>query len=236
MASRLDSRPPMKVYLVPASSTRFALYSEVAHADADAAAGDGSTLWGRMRASFRRAVDEGEAHQRGERTPDAAERGRFRRFITRKLAEAVAEQRLLWHIRHESQATLVHPDRVAASEAVRLARAEFTADYARHRRWLLIDAALVIVTGPLLFFVPGPNLVSWYFTFRAVGHFFSMKGARRGLTAGFFVPEASADLSAIADALDLARDQREARVAQAAEALGLERLAPFVLRIADRPR
>jgi hypothetical protein len=186
-----------------------------------------------MVASFRRAIDEGEQAARGD-APDTESRGRLRRFITRKLAEAVAEQRLLWHLRHQTTATLVHPDTVPADRALALARAEFAADFARHRRWLVIDAVVTVITGPVFFFVPGPNIVSWYFSFRAVGHYFSMKGARQGLSVTTFTPRSSPELSVVAAALNDDPDTRATRVSAAASALGLDRLASFVDRIAQR--
>jgi hypothetical protein len=222
----------MNVYLVPIASARYALYSEVASvADADEATA-ASSFWGRLKASFRRAVDEGEAEaNRTGGEPDPS-KGRLRRLITRKLAEAVAEQRLLWHLRHETSATLVYPDRLDSASALEAARAEFASDYGRHRRWLIIDGTITAVTGPLFFFVPGPNIVSWYFSFRAVGHFFSMRGAARALVPGFFVPEPSVPLTAIADALGQPADERARRLGEAERSLGLDRLAAFVTRVA----
>jgi hypothetical protein len=223
----------MKVYLVPAGSSRFALYSEVASASESDRTADARSFWGRLKATFREAVDEGEAEaNRPAGQPDPS-KGRFRRLITRKLAEAVAEQRLLWRLRNEGAATLVHPEGMAPGRALELARTEFVTDHARHRRWLLIDAVVVAVTGPLFFFVPGPNLISWYFTFRAVGHFFSMRGASRGLMPGFFTPAPSRPLAEIGEAILLPREVRATRVAEAAEVLGLEKLPAFVARVAE---
>jgi Mitochondrial K+-H+ exchange-related len=224
----------MNVYLVPANASRFALYCEAASASPADGPASGTSLWGRMVASFRRALAEGEADAQGSARARQEDRGRLRRFITRKLAEAVAEQRLLWHLRDEATATLVHPDTIDGTSALALARAEFAADFARHRRWLIIDGVITAVTGPVLFFVPGPNLVSWYFSFRAVGHYFAMQGARQGLRVTVFTPQASPHLSAVADALAAGAAVRGPRVAAAAAALGLERLAAFVERIADR--
>jgi len=225
----------MNVYLVPASPTRHALYCEVA-TSADVAGDPGarpSTFLERMKDRFRRAVAEGE---RAERNGGAGEddRSQLRRVITRKLAEAVAEQRLLWHLRHESAAVLVHPDRLSGDDAMRMAREEFQADYTRHRRWMIIDGVITVVTGPLLFFVPGPNVVSWYFTFRAIGHFFSMRGAGRALSDVAWTQLGTAHLTSIGDALGADAATRSARVDAAAAALGLERLSPFVERVADK--
>ena len=35
----------------------------------------------------------------------------------------------------------------------------------------------------VFFLVPGPNVISWYFAFRAVGHFFAFRGAKKGLSS-----------------------------------------------------
>jgi hypothetical protein len=234
----------MDVYLVPASPSRHALYCEVDPgddhpADAGLPPSGFSRLgaWFRRRAldplkaSFRRAVEEGEAQQ--DSGADDPGRGRLRKLITRKIAEAVAEQRLLWNLRHHDAARLVHPDTLDGARALEVARGEFAHDYSRHRRWLIIDGLLVLLTGPALFFVPGPNVVSWYFTFRAVGHFFAMRGAGRGLSVVAWTPVPSPHLTTVAEALPLDGDARESRLASAAAALGLDRLAAFVERIAD---
>jgi hypothetical protein len=213
---------------------RYALYCEPRSSEDEAAEPQDSFL-DRLKASFRRAVREGEAEERGEHV-DTPNRGRLRRFITRKLAEVVAEQRLLWRLRHETAATLIHPDRQPGDRAMSIARAEFDADRLRHTRKLVINAVLAAITGPLLFFVPGPNVVSWYFTFRAVGHFFSMRGASRALSGISWTTEPSPHLTVIADALLLDGPARASRIEEAAEALALERLAAFVERVADGPK
>lgn len=224
----------MDVYLVPASPSLYALYCEVASPGDDVdAPGEPRSFVGRMKASFRRAVDEGEAQQHAGDAHDAGH-GRLRRFITRKIAETVAEQRLLWNLRHLAEARLVHPDTLDGDGAIAIARAEFEADYGRHRRWLVIDSLLVATTGPLLFFVPGPNIISWYFTFRAVGHYFSMRGASRALKEITWTALASPHLTAVAEALPLDGDARATRLAAAEAALGLDRLAAFVARVTVR--
>lgn len=222
----------MDVYLVPVSPTRQQLYCEVTASPVTDGDEDARSWLEQIKGRFRRAVDEGEAAQYGE--VDDHQRSRLRRFITRKLAETVTEQRLLWHMRHETAATLHHPDSIEAAGALAIAMAEFESDYGRHRRWLIIDGLLTAVTGPLLFFVPGPNIVSWYFSFRAIGHFFAMRGARRALSGVTWAAAASPHLSAVGDALALDSEARGPRVVAAGEALGLHRLAAFVERVAVR--
>jgi hypothetical protein len=220
----------MDVFLVPAGQSRYALYCEGTIGIDDETESSPATWWGRTKASFRRAIDEGEAETTGG--DHAQSKSGLRRVMTRKIAEAVAEGRLLWRLRRETSATLVHPDSIDGAAALVIARAEFAADYARHRRWLIIDALITVITGPLFFFVPGPNLISWYFTFRAVGHFFSMRGARQGLSAVSFSTRPSSHLSDVATALTADPATRATRVAEAAAALDLERLPNFIKRIA----
>jgi len=222
----------MDVYLVPVSLTRQQLYCEVPASPAPAGDEASASWLDRMKVRFRNAVDEGEAAQAGE--IDQHEHGRLRKLITRKLAETVAEQRLLWRLRHETAARLHHPDSIAGPRALAIARAEFESDYGRHRRWLIINGLLTAITGPLLFFVPGPNLVSWYFSFRAIGHFFSMRGARRSLSGVDWTANASPHLTSVGQALALDPEQRGPQLAAAGQALGLHRLAAFVERVADR--
>jgi hypothetical protein len=93
---------------------------------------------------------------------------------------------------------------------------------------------LVAITGPLFFFVPGPNIVSWYFTFRAVGHYLSWRGARKGLTAIEWRPEASAPLTSVRFAIALPAADRRHRLEEISAALGLKHLTGFVERVATR--
>jgi hypothetical protein len=90
--------------------------------------------------------------------------------------------RLLWHLRAAAEATLVHPDDLGRQRPPSpRQRREFAADLGQHRRWTIIDAVVTIITGPLFFFVPGPNVVSWYFAFRAGrATFYAMQGAQQG--------------------------------------------------------
>jgi hypothetical protein len=223
----------MNVYLVPAAGGRHELYCEVT-SSASPAEGEPArpgSFRERLVRGFNRMVEEGEAAIHGH-APDAPERGRLRKFITRRVAEAVAEQRLLWHLRHETHVQLFHPDDLTAADAVAGAKALVGADYAKHRRWCIIDSVIAAITGPLFFFVPGPNIVSWYFAFRAIGHFFAMRGASQGMTGATWNAESSRELTALRAALALDRDTRSRRVDEIAAALGLDRLAWFVQKIA----
>lgn len=221
----------MDVYLVPAARDRHELYCEVAASPPSEEARHG-TFWGRLVDGFRRMVDEGEAERHGQTAPDAPDRGPFRRAITRRIAEAVAEQRLLWHLRTESAVRLFYPDDLDQAQGLALARGLISADDTKHLRWCVIDALVAAVTGPALFLVPGPNVVSWYFAFRAVGHYFAFRGARNGLKGVVWTSVPSRELTGIRPVLTLDPDARVHRLSEIGTTLGLERLHLFVHRIA----
>lgn len=220
----------MNVYLVPAARGTHELYCEIA-SPPPAADAPASTLWSRLVARFHHMVEEGEAQRQGQGA-DGVDRGRLWRAITRRVAEAVAEQRLLWHLRQETAATLVYPDDLTEAQAVALSRGQLAADYAKHRRWGLIDAVLMAITGPVFFLVPGPNVISWYFAFRAVGHFFSFRGAKKGLSSVAWTCSPSPALTELRAVLTLDTQSRARRVEQIAATLGLDRLPFFIERIA----
>lgn len=223
----------MDVYLVPASRDRCELYCEVAHPVLAPADAPHASLWGRAVGAFRRALAEGEAARRGHVPEGASAPGRVRRTVMRKIAEAVAEQRLLWHLRGETAARLVHPDDMTAEAALDRMRQSFSSDRDKHRRWLAVDGLLSLASAPFTV-VPGPNLFLYYFLFRTVGHFLSMRGADQGLRRIAWTPVASVPLTELRSALPLEKDSRARRVDEIAAALGLCELSIFVDNVADR--
>jgi hypothetical protein len=221
----------VNVYLVPAASDRYALYCEV-RSPAPVAEGRADTLRGRLLAGFRRLVDEGEAEPHRPPTSDESTMGRVRRLVARRIAEAVAEQRLLWHLRHETAVRLLHPHDLSSEQGIELAHKLIAVDFAKHRRWSILDALITCITGPVFFFVPGPNVVSWYFAFRAVGHYFAMRGAEQGLSHASWVGVPAPELAELRAALTLDGDARQQRVEEISAMLGLNRLPVFFEKVA----
>lgn len=195
----------------------------------------GRSFFGWMADGFRKALAEGEAEERRQQDGHApSESGsRFTRFMKRKLAAAVAEQRLLWHLRHATAARLHHPATMTSAQALEMAIAEFKKDFAKHRLWCIIDVVILVVQTPLAF-LPGPNFVALYFIFRSVGHFFSMRGARKGMDAAMWTTHPSEPLSDLQQALTLEPSARTERIAAIAATLGLAQLAAFMRRVVDR--
>ncbi len=227
----------MEVYLVPIGATRYELYCEPA--DADDLASDDHAGLGVVYARFREMVAETQEDRRARRLaavpadPSARQPliARLRNLIVSWVAEAIAEQRLLWHLRTQRDAELVYPDDVDSSCALAIARGGLQRDADRHGRWLIIDGVLAAMLGPLLFFVPGPNLVAYYFTFRAVGHLLSWRGARRGLGGVSWNTRSSRSLSELRGLLSLKPRARARHVRDIEAQLQLEHFAAFVERM-----
>lgn len=228
----------MDVFLVPVATDRHELYAEngVEPAADDASASERRrSFWQRQVSRFQMMLAEAEAERARAERGEASDKRGIGRWVMGKIADAITEQRLLWQLRHVSAARLSHPSDLEATRAIAVAREQLQADYFKHRRWCVIDAVITCITGPLFFFVPGPNVISWYFVFRSVGHYFALRGAQRGLREIDWQMEPSADLAAVRDALHMPAPQRNEKLTQLAAALGLLRLPAFVNRAAARP-
>jgi len=234
----------MDVYLLPVTpavqgrDARFELYCEPAASPAEAA-GEGdqpsSSIFRRWVKGFNQALADGEEEERRQEdgAPPADGGSQVSRFLKRKLAAAVAEQRLLWHLRHATAADLHHPATLPADQAVAMTAAECRRDFDKHRLWCVVDGVIVVASTPLAL-VPGPNFLAYYFMFRSVGHFFALRGARKGMDPALWTPKPSEPLADLERALALEPAGRDARIAAVETALGLSRLARFMRRVARR--
>jgi hypothetical protein len=99
----------------------------------------------------------------------------------------------------------------------------------------VVNGSLSAVLGIVFFFVPGPNLVAYYFLFLAIGHYFALRGALRGLRGVAWSTESSKPLAEVRDALALDPTARRATLERITVDLGLSRLWRFVERVARRP-
>jgi hypothetical protein len=225
----------LDVYLVPVGPTRYDLYSEAEHEEAPAAGAPApASWWQRKLQQFRAMLAEAEQERRRRDRGEPSAGGGLWRAIMRRIAETVAEQRLLWRLRGETVARLVHPLEFDGPGALKQARAQLAADLGKHRGRCVMHAGLAALFGPLLFFVPGPNVVGLYFFFLAIGHYLALRGASQGLTRVTWETEASAPLSGIVAAMGLPRADRRARLDEISAAVGLEHLTGFVERVAAR--
>ena len=242
----------MDVYLVPTGRDRYELYCEAPVSESEAALPDAGrvpradhdpsigarlrrrwvTLRDRISEAFTRAVEEGEQHRLGVALDEPP--SRVRRAITRRLADAVAEQRLLWFLRRQDHARLFHPDDLSPASALDVSRRLLALDRDKHQRWLIIDGLLSVAATPVAL-LPGPNVLAYYFVFRTVGHYLSMKGASKGLSTIAWASAPTPHLTELGGALALDPLARDAQLERVSQALGLDRLRLFVARVADRP-
>jgi len=222
----------MDVYLVPVGGERYELYCEVPDEPQEAAAEPSQGFFQRLKHRFSAMLAEAE-HQRRHGHADPAHLGWFGRLKARSMrwvAESIAEQRLLWHLRRQEHACLYYPDDIDEALGVATMRRQLGRDFEKHRFWLIIDSIGFIASG-LLFLVPGPNVLAYYFAFRMVGHYFSLRGARQGLAGVVWISERSTPLSELRRAMALDGEERVRRVHDVADALRLEHLAKFFERM-----
>ena len=224
----------MEVFLVPVGESRYELYCELSESDPPRRTG----VAGRMLRRYRKALVAEHEERRDRlaaRRSGACDRpdgwvARMRAGLVRGMAEWVAEQRLLWRLRHQDTAVLVCPDDLAPDRAMSIARGTMQRDIDHHRFWMVIDGLGVLVCGPLFFFVPGPNLISWYFAAKMAGHWLAFRGARRGVAGVEWSTRGSEALAAVRLALALPPGDRRPRLRALSRELHLDHLATFVER------
>jgi Mitochondrial K+-H+ exchange-related len=221
----------MRVFLIPVGPDRYDLYCEMPAEDALADQSDRKGgVFSRLAARVRRGIQSLERRQdeAGEQS-----RGLWQRVVARfgrLIAEAIAEQRLLWHLRNRTAATVVHPDDLPATSVMPIVRTHIQKDYEKHRFWLAFDM-LLLAASALLTLLPGPNLIAYYFAFRVVGHFLSIRGARQALARIDWSLEPSTPLAELRRLLAQDAASRQSRLQAVASSLGLEHLPRFFDRV-----
>ncbi len=150
------------------------------------------------------------------------------------MAERIAEQRLLWHLRKETAAALFYPADLSETDADRIVRATLQRDFDRHLRALVLNSLALILSAALIV-LPGPNVIGYYFLFMVVSNFLSLRGARQGLRRVVWDAHPSDALVELRHAIALDAPTREARVLDVAARLHLQDLATFVERVAPLP-
>jgi hypothetical protein len=226
----------MDVFLVPVAPDRYELYCEEPD-EPEPPAEEGTPRPGRFRRMalwFREQLAEAELARRDGPQPDDAPRSFLTRAKARSMrwvAESIAEQRLLWQLRGKDDALLVYPFDVTEAQARQLLKRSLQRDWEKHRFWLVIDLVGAALSG-LLILVPGPNFIGYYFVFRIVGHYFSLRGARRAMTVVTWTAQPSLPLGQLRPLLSEDPEARAERVRQIAVELNLEHLASFFQRAA----
>jgi hypothetical protein len=239
----------MDVFLVPAGRDQYELYTEEADevpAEPPVLPPPAGGFFSRMKHRsvgfleklkhrFQQVLAEAERERR--RGNAAREQdgwfARVKGIVMRWIAESVAEQRLLWNLRRADQASFMFPDDMTPADAVEVLRKQLRKDFEKHRFWLAIDSLLMVGSAALIV-IPGPNALGYYFAFRVVGHFFSVRGAKRGLDGVEWINVASAPLTELRRAIDLDPVARLEQAERVASTLRLDHLPSFFQRIVLR--
>jgi len=219
------------VYLVPVGAGRFELYSEAP----DEAAPDGEPP--PAESFWRRTINKAQVrwheavHTARSSDASAGWFARLRDRVVCRAAETVAEQRTLWSLRHFTAATLVHSSDLTGRPAADLRDRLLTAARQQHGKWLVIDTTLLVASGVFML-VPGPNVLAYYFAFRAVGHYLSWRGAQQALERITWDLHAEPALAELGRLAALPREARAPRVEAIARGMNLPHLAAFFDRTA----
>ena len=234
----------MDVFVIPVGRDRYELYCESPDAETEEAGEPAPAtgfiarvtrkfpILGRLRQRFSEMLRAAEERRHVHDEPEP--QGWVARLQDRMMAwvaERIAEQRLLWNLRRQTEAVLVHPQDMTFDQVLELVRRRLRRDYERHFRWLLLDGTLMILSAALTL-VPGPNLVAYYFVFRVVGHWLSMRGARQGLDTVIFSGRPCPPLTELRGVTELEPDLREQRIHDVAHRLRLQHLSTFIVRVA----
>ncbi len=221
----------MDVYFIPVAPDRYELYCEHdANTDDMGVDVPPKGRLAALYANFKEALASVEEERlSGEKRVHEGPRSWTERLKDRAMcwiAEKIAEQRLLWRLRNESDLLVHYPDDMSAEDVTALARAELQREADRHMKWIIIDGLLFVASGAF-FLVPGPNVIAYYFGFRLVGHYLSRRGARHALTEVRWQVCPSPQLSRLRRVLVLAPHERDREVHEVASALQLPHLAKF---------
>ncbi len=225
----------MDVFVIPVGPDRYELYCEQpaeSHVEVEPPS---EGILARMRHRFSVLLHAAEERQRRGPLEEPEEPkgflGRQQDRLMAWVAERVAEQRLLWNLRRQTEAVIAHPNDMTFEQVLVLIRRMLQKDYERHRLWLVIDSLLLIASGALML-VPGPNVVAYYFLFRAGGHWLSMRGAAQGLHHVTWTGRSCPPLGELRELAVLDPRVREQRIHDIADRLRLQHLSSFFDRVA----
>jgi hypothetical protein len=222
----------MDVYLVAVGPERFECYYEAAEQEAPVEPVEGQGFFSRMRATFNQQLEDAERARHEKRVEEAASfLGRMQKRAMRWIAERVAEQRLLWHLRKAAAATLYTPSDLPRDQADLIMRASMKRDADFHRNRLFLHTFALLLSIPVAL-LPGPNALGYLFTFTVVGHYLAWRGAVRGLHDIPWAFEPCAPLADLRHAFSLDAGERHRAIHEVAARLRLPRMATFVEQLA----
>jgi hypothetical protein len=226
----------MDVFVIPVGRDRYELYCEQPAEEETADTAPPTGVIGKLRYRFTLMLRAAEERRHRHEPMDDEPKGWLGRMQDRMMAwvvERIAEQRLLWNLRGQTAATAAHPQDMPFDEVLTLIRRALRRDYERHRLWLVVDTLGLIASGAVMM-VPGPNLLAYYFTFRVVGHWLSMRGAAQGIHRVAWSSRPCPPLAELRDVAALDPRARDQRVHDIAARLRLQHLSTFFERVRFR--
>ena len=244
-AKNLLSSVLMEVFVIPTGRDRYELYSEVS---SDAELKDvvpAPGVLGRIRQYFVVTLRRVEDHQYGRGGTRATGTGSsanplvgFCQSIQNRIlnwaGRRLAEERLLWSLRRQTSVVAVHPQDMTFEQVLAQIHRALRRDGDRHRMWFVVHFLGFVASGPLAF-VPGPNLVAYFFAFRMVGHGLSMRGATQGLRRISWTGRPCPALTDLRDVPTLESPARDARISDVAARLRLLHLTRLFRHAAAQP-
>lgn len=219
-------KSPMNVYLVSIGRDRWECYYEAVDEDEQVEPGKG--FFAGLRYKFSQQLKEAEnARHQAAIEPPKTFLGRMHKRSLAWIAERIAEQRLLWHLRRAESATLHIPADLTPEEGERIMRDIMKRDADRHRNRLIPHTLLLILSAAVAV-VPGPNVLAYLLTFTVVGHFLAWRGAVNGLHKVAWTVQPDPALSELRRAFSLGADDRHRLIKEVAHRLHMPKMARFV--------
>jgi Mitochondrial K+-H+ exchange-related len=221
----------LDVYLVPIARDRYECYYEAEETEDPVDPGE-KGFFARMRHRFNEQLKEAEQarHQKAIEEPKTF-LGRMHKRTLRWIAERMAEQRLLWHLRTADSATLHASADLLPKDAEWLMRESMKRDADFHRN-RLIPHTLLLVLSAAVAVIPGPNILGYLFTFTVVGHFLAWRGAVNALHGVAWTVTTNPALTDLRHAFSLDADQRHRLIKEVATRLHMPKMARFVEQMA----
>jgi hypothetical protein len=224
----------LDVYLVPISRDRYECYYEAEDVEEEVDPAE-QGFFARMRRRFNAQLKEAEEarHQKAIEEPKSF-LGRMHKRTLRWIAERIAEQRLLWHLRTADCATLHVSADLLPQDAEWLMRESMKRDADFHRNRLIPHTLLLILSAAVAV-IPGPNVLGYLFTFTVVGHFLAWRGAVNALHQVKWTVVTHPAITDLRHAFSLPDEARHRLIREVARRLHMPKLALFVERMAYRP-
>jgi len=120
--------------------------------------------------------------EKDERNNPQESRKRFWKLIKSGYKTATAKrehsERLLKEMKSITQMTVYYPANLMEKEAEEIYQQVINAQVKKHKRWLIVDGALLPISA-IFTLVPGPNVLMAYLAWRTLAHYKTKKGGEK---------------------------------------------------------